>query len=190
MFKHAKLRYVRGMTRMLTSVLFCLSVAAPAFADEYGQLNPDEMTWGSVMDRVDRGETDMVTCAMGYMLTKSGDHASARKLFSKCAEDGYTGTMTWMSQLDNNGLGGEYNPDAAAEWDRRAAELGDPVGKFNYGIALMRGHGVAQDETRGRQLVDEAASEGLLIAQRLQGAGYDLDEVTPDADDWKYAPAF
>lgn len=68
--------------------------------------------------------------------------------------------MTWMSQLDNNGLGGAYDPDAAAEWDRRAAEAGDPVGKFNYGIALMRGHGVTRDEVLGRRLVDEAAGEG------------------------------
>ena len=64
------------------------------------------------------------------------------------------------------------------------------VGKFNYGLALMRGHGVARDEALGRQFVDEAASEGLLIAQRLQGADYDLDGVTPDADNWKYAPLF
>ena len=64
------------------------------------------------------------------------------------------------------------------------------MGKFNYGIALMRGHGVTRDEVLGRRLVDEAAGEGLEIARRLQTAGYDLDEVTPDADDWKYAPLF
>ena len=132
----------------------------------------------------------MVTCASGYMLTKSGNHAAARALFRRCAEAGYTGAMTWMSQLDNNGLGGDYDPDAAAEWDRRAAEAGDPVGKFNYGLDLMRGHGVAKDEALGRQYVDTAAAEGLDVAKRLQGAGYDLDEVTPDADDWKYAPLF
>lgn len=89
-----------------------------------------------------------------------------------------------------NGFGGDYNPDAAAEWDRRAAEAGDPVGKFNYGISLMRGYGVAQDEAEGRRLVDEAADEGLVAARRLQGAGYDLDEVTPDADNWRYAPLY
>lgn len=170
-------------------------LAAPAFAEtapdlERGTLNPDEMTWQSMVKRAEGGETGMVLCSMGYALTKSGDHASARTLFLNCAKDGYTGAMTWMSQLDNNGLGAPYNPDAAAEWDRRAAELGDPVGKFNYGIDLMRGHGVAKDEMLGRQYVDQAAQEGLVIAQRLQGAAYDLDEVTPDADNWKYAPLF
>lgn len=168
-------------------------IATPVIAEDpsaFGTLNPDEMTWRSLTDRAARGETDMMLCAQGYMMTKSGDHATARTLFKNCAEAGYTGAMTWMSQLDKNGLGGEYNPDAAAEWDRRAAELGDPVGKFNYGLDLMRGHGVARDEERGRALVDEAASEGLQVAKRLQSADYDLDEVTPDADNWKYAPAF
>ena len=87
-------------------------------------------------------------------------------------------------------MGGEYNPDAAAEWDLRAAEAGDPVGKFNHGLNLMRGHGTAQDEALGREYVDQAAQEGLAIAKRLQGADYDLNEVTPDADNWKYAPLF
>lgn len=168
-------------------------IATPVVGDdaaEYGTLNPDEMSWQSYVQRAEEGETGMVICSMGYALTKSGDHTSARTLFQNCADDGYTGAMTWMSQLDNNGLGAEYNPDAAAAWDRRAAEAGDPVGKFNYGISLMRGHGAAQDEALGRQLVAEAAEAGLVIARRLQAADYDLDEVTPDADNWKYAPLF
>ncbi|MDX8348935.1 sel1 repeat family protein [Cognatiyoonia sp. IB215446] len=168
-------------------------LATPAFADDpsqYGTTNPDEMTWQRFVERAEDGETGMVLCSMGYALTKSGDHDAARTLFLNCAEDGYTGAMTWMSQLDNNGLGAEYDPDAAAEWDRRAAALGDPVGKFNYGLDLLRGHGVEKDEARGRQLVAEAAQEGLPIARRLEAADYDLDEVTPDADNWKYAPVF
>ena len=172
--------------------IFCLC-AAPLMAEdlgEYGTLNPDELTWQSQIDKADRGETSMTLCASGYMLTKSGDHAAARRIFEACARDGYTGAMTWMSQLDNNGLGAEYNPDAAAEWDRRAAEAGDPVGRFNYGLDLIRGHGVSRDEALGRSYVDAAAADGLEIAKRLQGAGYDPEEVTPDADSWKYAPLF
>lgn len=175
---------------MIRAIALALLLATPALADEYGTLNPDEMTWGSMLERAERGETGMVLCASGYMLTKSGKHAAARALFENCANQGWTGAMTWMSQLDNNGLGGEYNPDAAAEWDRRAAEAGDPVGQFNHGLDLLRGHGVARDEARGRALVDMAAAQGLDVAQRLAAADYDPAEVTPDADDWKYAPAF
>lgn len=96
--------------------------------------------------------------------------------------------MTWMSQLDDNGLGAPEDPAAASEWDRRAAEAGDPVGQFNYGLDLMRGRGVPYDPGAGRALVDRAAEAGLPVARRLQGADYDLDEVTPDADNWKYLP--
>ena len=173
------------------AVLCLCLLPLPGYADESeGTLNPPEMGISRVLENAARGEVDMMTCASGYYITKKGDHEEARRLFETCAEAGYTGAMTWMGQLDNNGLGGDYNPDAAADWDRRAAELGDPVGKFNYGLALIRGHGVARDEARGRQLIDEAASDGLPVAQRMQRAGYDPDEVTPDADNWKYAPAF
>ncbi|WP_371228150.1 tetratricopeptide repeat protein [Roseovarius sp. 2305UL8-3] len=178
------------------TLAFLLTTALPLAAetttveDEFGTLNPQDTGFGRVMSNIENGVTDMTTCATGYYITKSGRHEAARKLFEACAGAGYTGAMTWMSQLDNNGLGGDYNPDAAANWDKRAADAGDPVGKFNYGLDLMRGHGVARDEIRGRALVDEAASEGLQIARRLQSAQYDLDEVTPDADNWKYAPSF
>ncbi|MGB1033477.1 MAG: tetratricopeptide repeat protein [Primorskyibacter sp.] len=179
------------MKSLILVALFALPSSALAEdITELGTTNPEEMTWGSNMARVQRGDVDMNICASGYMMTKSGDHAAARAIFTACAAAGYTGAMTWMGQLDNNGLGAHYNPDAAADWDKRAADAGDPVGKFNYGLALMRGHGVAMDEALGRRYVDEAAQEGLQIAKRLQRADYDLDEVTPDADNWKYAPLF
>ncbi|MGB3242912.1 MAG: sel1 repeat family protein [Sulfitobacter sp.] len=175
---------------IVATVLTAASANAQEDLNAYGTLNPDELTWQSQVDKARRGETNMTVCASGYMMTKSGDHAAARAIFEACANDGYTGAMTWMGQLSNNGLGGPYDPDAAAEWDKRAADAGDPVGKFNYGLALIRGHGVKQNEALGRRYVDTAANDGLKIAQRLQGADYDPDEVTPDADNWKYAPLF
>lgn len=163
----------------------------PAAGDDLaaaGDLNPEELTLNRVMRDVARGETSMTSCATGYYITKSGRHGMARELFELCAERGWTGAMTWMSQLDDNGLGAPENPAAAAEWDRRAAAAGDPVGQFNHGLDLMRGRGVPRDVAAGRALVDQAARAGLPVAKRLQGAGYDLDEVTPDADNWKYLP--
>ncbi len=179
------------MIRIAFALLFLGTAAsAQTVEDEYGTLNPQDTGFGRVMSNIDNGVTDMTTCATGYYITKSGRHEMARKLFESCANAGYTGAMTWMGQLDNNGLGGDYDPDAAAAWDKRAADLGDPVGKFNYGLNLLRGHGVAQDPELGRAYVDEAASDGLKIAKRLQDSGYDPNEVTPDADEWKYAPLF
>ncbi len=173
--------------------LITLALAAsPAFAEteSYGTLNPEEMTIDRVLEHAREGDVSMTTCASGYFITKAGRHVQARQLFEACAAAGYTGAMTWMSQLDDNGLGAPENPDAAAQWDRRAAEAGDPVGMFNLGLDLMRGRGVAQDVEGGRALVDRAAELGLPTAQRLRASDYDLDEVTPDADNWKYAPLF
>ncbi|MEX3007732.1 tetratricopeptide repeat protein [Hoeflea sp. TYP-13] len=155
-----------------------------------GTLNPEEMTVNRVMENIRMGKTDMATCAAGYFITKAGRHKLARELFEVCARAGYTGSMTWMSQMENNGLGASENPDAAADWDKRAAEAGDPIGKFNHGINLMRGHGTARNEALGRRMIDEAAREGLAPAQVFRDSGYDFDVVTPDADNWKYAPLF
>lgn len=174
-----------------STVTLVLAETVPETVDtENGTLNPEELTINRTMKDIAEGRTSMTICATGYYITKAGRHEMARRLFEQCAADGWTGTMTWMSQLDDNGLGGLENPDAAAEWDRRAAAAGDPVGQFNYGLDLMRGRGVVENRSLGRFYVDEAARSGLPTAQRLQGAGYDLDEVTPDADNHKYAPSF
>lgn len=174
-----------------------IALAGPSHADtpatvedDLGILNPDDTGQEMIVRKLKMGIIDSVTCSLGINVTKNTDHALSRELIVKCAEAGITKAMTWMSQLENNGLGGDYNPDASAEWDRRAAEAGDPVGKFNHGINLIRGYGIAQDAELGRRFVDEAATDGLAVAKRLQGADYDLDEVTPDADNWKYAPLF
>lgn len=180
------------------ALMLCVLVAAGAahaetrftVEDDLGVLNPQDTGVQMLKRKIEMGVIDSVTCSLGINATKNDNHELARKLTRRCAEAGYTKAMTWMSQLEDNGMGGDYNPDAAAEWDRRAAEAGDPVGRYNYGLDLMRGHGVAKDEMLGRRYVDQAAQDGLEIAKRLQRAGYDLDEVTPDADNWQYAPLF
>ncbi|MDF2235616.1 sel1 repeat family protein [Albimonas sp. CAU 1670] len=170
-------------------------LAAPALAQQggadpapQGETNPEELTLQSAIEKARRGEVDMVVCASGYFITKWGHHAEAREVFEACAEAGYAAAMTWMSQMEDNGLGGPEDPEAAAEWSRRAAATGDPVGELNYGLALLRGRGVEQDEAAGRAMVDRAAAQGLDDAVRLKGAGYDPAEVTPDADEPRYAP--
>ncbi|QIE42276.1 sel1 repeat family protein [Rhodobacteraceae bacterium SC52] len=175
---------------MLAIAGVCHADPAEKVEDEFGILNPEDTGIAMLQRKIEMGVIDSVTCSLGINATKNTDHELSRTLTTRCAEAGYTKAMTWMSQLENNAMGGDYNPDASAEWDRRAAEAGDPVGKFNHGLNLMRGHGTAQDEALGRRYVDDAASEGLAIAKRLQGADYDLDEVTPDADNWKYGPLF
>lgn len=118
-------------------------------------------------------------------------HVQARELFEACANDGWTGAMAaWMSQMENNGLGAPENPDAAADLGPPRRWAGRSVGQLNYGLDLMRGRGVRADEALGRAYVGRRRGRAFSDARRLQAAGYDLDEVTPDADNWKYAPLF
>lgn len=168
----------------------CALPAAAQDADQLGDLNPDEMTWQRVMRDIERGQTTMTNCAAGYYITKSGRHGPARTLFERCADDGWTGAMTWMGQMDENGLGGPQDSARAAEWDRRAAEAGDPVGMLNRGLDLLRGHGIARDPEAGRRMIDGAAQQGLTTARDLQAADYDPRAVTPDADEWRYQNLF
>ena len=162
----------------------------PAFANEEfdsgGELNPDEMTLHRSFEKAARGEVDMVICSQGYFLVKKGDHEKARTLLEECAKQGWTGTMTWMSYMEQNGLGANEDPAAAAEWDRRAAELGDPIGMFNHGLDLLRGYGVEKNEALGRAYIDRAAERGVKSAKQLKAGDYDTEIVTPDADSWKY----
>jgi hypothetical protein len=175
-----------------TGLALCLlapaAMAGDGGGDTGGDLNPPEMSQERVLRDLRRGETSMMICASGYYMTKSGHHGAAREVFGRCADQGWTGAMTWMSALDDNGLGGPENPAAVADWDSRAAAAGDPVGMFNRGLDLMRGRGIAPDSAAGRTLVDRAAGAGLAVAKRLQAADYDLDAVTPDADAWRYLP--
>lgn len=170
--------------------------ATPAFADEdlsqFGDLNRQELSMQRVLEDMDRGVTSMTGCAAGYFMTKGGRHDEARKTFETCAGAGYSAAMSWMSYMEDNGFGGDgqIDPEASAEWNRKAAEAGDPVGMFNHGIDLMRGWGVEMDSEAGKAYVDQAAGAGVQIAQRLVGADYDLNEITPDADNWKFAPLF
>lgn len=174
------------MIRTLLAVL----TAFPALADELGTLNPDEMSLDRMHENIRRGEVDMMACASGYGLTKQGTHAPARETFEACAEAGYSAAMTWMGHMDQNGLAGHYDPHRAADWNRRAAEAGDPVGQLNHGLDLLRGWGTARDEAVGRAMIDRAAEAGLATARRVRDAGYDPEEATPDADSWRYAPSF
>ena len=158
--------------------------------EEYGTLNPDEMSLKGSLQKALRGEVDMVICSQGYLMTKAGRHAEARTIFENCAAKGWTGTMNWMSYMEDNGFGGPEDAGKAAQWDLRSAELGDPIGKFNYGLDLLRGRGVSRDEAEGRRYIDEAARMGVADAIELQQSGYDWNVVTPDADNWKYQPMF
>lgn len=174
--------------KLALAAALIVSTCLPAFAveTEGGNLNPEEMSLARNAELARNGKVDFVICASGYLMTKHGDHESARAVFEECARQGFTGAMTWMSYLDDNGFGAPENAERASNWDKKAAELGDPIAQFNYGLDLLRGRGVAANSTLGKQYVDQAANSGLKDAIALRESGYDYTATTPDADEWKY----
>ena len=88
--------------------------------------------------------------------------------------------------MEDNGLAGPEDAEAAAEWDPLSMEGGSAVGAFNYGLDILRGRGVAKDPALGRKTIERAAELGDVTAQHLIDNDFDLDSVTPDADEWKY----
>lgn len=155
-------------------------------SDAYGTHNPEELTICSHIDRMRHGEIHPVLGFIGYIEAKAGNHDTAREIFGTLADAGNAPAMTWMAWMEDNGLGGPEDAAAAAEWDRRSMEAGSSVGAFNYGLDILRGRGVTYDEELGRRIIERAAELGDHSAQHLIDNDFDLDSVTPDADEWKY----
>ena len=155
-------------------------------SNEFGTKNPEELSLKGALDRLRHGEWHPMTSALGYGAAKAGMHGVAREIFTDSANRGNVQGMTWLSWMEDNGLAGPEDPEAAAQWDRRAMELGSEIGAFNYGLDILRGRGVPFDQALGEAIIQEAARMGSPEAQHLIDQDYDLDAVTPDADEWKY----
>ena len=155
-------------------------------SDQLGTKNPEELSLRGALDRLRHGEWHPMTGALAYGAAKAGMHEEAREIFEESARRDNVQGITWLSWMEDNGLAGPEDPEAAAALDRRAMELGSEVGAFNFGLDVLRGRGVPLDQELGEQIIRKAAKMGSPEAQHLIDNDFDLDSVTPDADEWKY----
>ncbi len=155
-------------------------------SDEFGTKNPEELSLRGALDRLRHDEWHPMTSALGYGAAKAGMHDVAREIFTDSAKRNNVQGMTWLSWMEDNGLAGPEDPEAAAYWDRRAMELGSEIGAFNFGLDVLRGRGVPYDQKLGEAIIRKAAHVGSPDAQHLIDNDFDLNSVTPDADEWKY----
>lgn len=82
------------MIRLSLAAAAVVLLTGPVLAEEeFGTLNPEEMTINRVLQDAAEGKTSMTMCASGYYITKAGRHVQARALFEACAKNGYTGAM-------------------------------------------------------------------------------------------------
>lgn len=160
--------------------------AGPADDDAVGTLNPQELTIEYWVAKSKEPVFNSGMCMYGYPLAKMGAHEDARRIFERCSKAGIVGAMPWMAWTEENGYDKPADPAKAAEWDKKLADTGSSLGKFNYGLDLLRGHGVAQDLALGKHYVDDAAQGGDTTARELAAHNYDPEWVTPESDKAHY----
>jgi TPR repeat protein len=76
--------------------------------------------------------------------------------------------MTLIGEIYHDGLALKRDDEEAARWWRLAANLGNPQGAFEYGVALLSGSGVKADKAAAAAEFAKAAEQGL------SGALYNL----------------
>lgn len=180
------------MKSILAAALLCAAFAGPpasaleSSSDADGDLNPQQLTIDYWVAKLDQKPFDTRICLYGYPAAKMGNHPAARRIFEACSKAGVAGAMPWMAWTEENGYDKPSNPKAAAEWDKRLADTGSSLGAFNYGLDLLRGHGVRPDPVAGRAYIDRAARGGDEDARSLAASGYDPESVTPEVDKDRY----
>ncbi len=174
------------MRRGILLAAALLASVGAARADEFGVLNPETLSVEYYVGKAGDAKIDPHLCAYGVFIDKTGQHEEARKIFERCAREGNLNAMPWMSYEEENGFDRPSNPAAAAAWDKQLADKGSSLGQFNYGLDLLRGHGVAQDSALGKSFVDRAAKGGDTTARELAAHDYDPESVTPTADLARY----
>lgn len=160
--------------------------------DQYGENNPQEFSMKHMIKHMDdnlKQGKDFV-CSLGYLATKSGRHVDAMKIFKTCSDHGNKASKIWMSYMHQNGFGVKKDADESTRWVEKSAKEGYSIGKYNYGLALIKGYGVKRDVNAGKALIDEVAAEGDIHAIELKENNYNPDVVTPDADQNDTQPLF
>ena len=176
------------MKRLTATAIFFLAAASIGQAEKSesvtddGVLNPEEMTLNYFANRYDFKSGKSTACIYGYWATKAGDHENGKKIFDKCAAADIEAAMIWLSYMYENGYAVEKDFETATQWSKTAADRGYKVGEYNYGLSLLRGHGIGKDEAAGREWINKSAAQGFAAAQELIDSGYDTDVAIPDAD--------
>lgn len=121
----------------------------------------------------------------GVAAFSAGKYEDAVKAFETSAEKGYVPGIFNLGLVHERGAGVEADPAKAAEWCKKAAELGDPDPQVNYGCMLETGEGVEKNATEAANWYAKAAAQEHGLAQynlgvlhaRGEGVSKDLDRA-------------
>lgn len=93
--------------------------------------------------------------------TVTQDLETAKKLLSVAIATEFPKALTYAGRISEHGrYGCRLDETLAAQYYRRAAELGDADGKAFYGKTMILGIGEAADYEKAFQIISEAAEQG------------------------------
>lgn len=98
------------------------------------------------------------------------DDVRARMMFQNLANSNHPGSVNMLGIFAANGRGGMPRDDvAAADYFRRAAELGNPIAMRNYYLSLRGGRGVDRNIDEALNWLRRSADLGDVISMRVLG---------------------
>lgn len=145
------------------AVLLSLCLAAPVAADE-----PTESELSYARFAEEHDPSHPLFCMYGYFASKTGDHATAHRIFERCRAEARSGAaMIWLSMFYEEGLGVPPDPVRAEAIMREAAESGYSVAQYHLGAALLARAGSPEQRTEARVWLRRAADQGDADAAAL-----------------------
>ena len=134
--------------------------------DEYGgTLNPTDFSWHYYQEQMDRFPQRIGTiCYNAYLLDKGGLHSDSEKFLIQCAQRGSTSAMIYLAMLYEQGPIREPQPELSTQWLAKAANAGNPIAQYHYGVALINGVGITEQPQAGIQWIARAAKQGEALA--------------------------
>ncbi|MGF1660101.1 MAG: hypothetical protein ACFCUS_11795 [Rubrimonas sp.] len=143
-------------------------LAGPVLAG--GAAEESELSYGRFVEEHDPSHP--LYCMYGYFASKTGDHATARLIFERCAAEAHGGAaMVWLSMFHEEGLGAPRDPARAEAIMREAAEGGYSVAQYHLGAALLKRAATEAERAEARDWLARAAAQGDADAAALLAAG-------------------
>lgn len=131
--------------------------------------------------------------AAGVRAYDTGDYEAAYLEWLPLAEDGDPAAQRNIGHLYRKGLGTTPDLVKAAQWYRRAAELGFARAQANLASMYRRGDGVPQDYAEAAKWFERAGHQGHVIAQfnlaLMYERGLGVPQSEPKAFAWYYNAA-
>lgn len=150
---------------LLIAVLAGCGIASAELAheesDATGTLNPVDFSYRFYLDAMDHFPDRIgIICGNAYELDKAGERQQSAMFFEECAKRGDPPSMIYLAGLYEGGAGTAPNMARSVYWLKRAAETGYAAGEYDYGIALITGHGLEKDIAAGEAWLQKAAAQG------------------------------